>query len=95
MRWYCDLRGGQILIGGMVGSLRLSGCRSSDASTFMDWVRGHDKMRQERRLGSQMTQARQRCWLQGRHNGHQALFRAEIANRHLSYFYAGMLPLGL
>jgi hypothetical protein len=60
MRWNCDLRGGQILIGGLVGSLRLSGCRSSNASTFMDWIGRHYKVSQERRLRPQMTQARQR-----------------------------------
>ena len=49
----------RILARGLVGSLRLSRCRSSNDLSFLDWLRGHDELRQERCLRAQMTKARQ------------------------------------
>jgi hypothetical protein len=79
----CDLRLRRIVSRGLVGSLRLSGCRSSSDLRFLDWLRGHYQVREERCLRPQVTQARQRYSVQGRDHRHQTILRAEIANRHL------------
>ena len=78
MRFRC------ILIRGLVGSLHLSGCRSLNGLSFLDRLRGHYKVREERCLTPQMTEARQRYSVQGRDHGHQTVLRAEIANRHFT-----------
>ena len=78
----CGLR--RILNCGLVGNLRLSGCRCSNGSSFRDWLRGDYKVREERCVRPQVTEARQQYSVQGRDHRHQAILRAEIANRHLA-----------
>jgi hypothetical protein len=74
----------RILTCGLVGSLRLSRCRCSNSSSFRDWLGGDYKVREERCLRPQVTEARQQYSVQGRDHRHQAVLRAEIANRHLA-----------
>src|SRR3954453_3889612 len=78
----CGLR--RILTCGLVGSLRLSGCRCSNGSSFLDWLGGDFKVREEWGLRPQVTEARQQYSVQGSDHRHQTVFRAEIANRHLA-----------
>jgi hypothetical protein len=78
----CGLR--RILNCGLVGNLRLSGCRCSNGSSFRDWLGGHYKVREEWCLRPQVTEARQLYSVQGREHRHQTVLRAKIANRHLA-----------
>ena len=78
----CGWRG--ILTCGLVGSLRLSGCRSSNNLSFLDWLGGHYKVREERCVRPQVTEARQQYSVQGRDHRHQTVLGAKIANRHLA-----------
>src|SRR5205814_2408816 len=55
----------EILTCGLVGSLRLSGCRCSNGFSFLDWLGGDYKVHEEWCLRPQMTQARQRYSVQG------------------------------
>ena len=78
----CGLR--RILNCGLVGNLRLSRCRCSNGSSFRDWLGGDYKVREERCLRPQVTEARRQYSAQGRDHRHQTVLRAEIANRHVA-----------
>ena len=78
----CGLR--EILTCGLVGSLRLSGCRCSNGFSFLDWLGGDYKVHEEWCLRPQMTEARQQYSVQDCDHRHQTVLRAEIANRHLA-----------